>query len=123
MGAEVGPLAVAVYASGWGGYGGGVYDGCSYDSNIALNHAVQLVGYGTDEALGDYWIVRNSWGSRWGEDGYIRLTPLPWTARPALEAPAVTSSTCVASAEFSSTSPTHSGSTTGPCHELRNKNL
>jgi len=71
--AEVGPLAVAVYASGWGGYGGGVYDGCSYDSNIALNHAVQLVGYGTDEALGDYWIVRNSWGSRWGEDGYIRL--------------------------------------------------
>merc|ERR1711936_782862 len=46
--AEVGPLAVAVYASGWGGYSGGVYDGCSYDSNIALNHAVQLVGYGTD---------------------------------------------------------------------------
>jgi len=71
--AEVGPLAVAVYASGWGGYSGGVYDGCSYDSNIALNHAVQLVGYGTDESLGDYWIVRNSWGSRWGEDGYIRL--------------------------------------------------
>ena len=61
--AEVGPLAVAVYASGWGGYSGGVYDGCSFDSNIALNHAVQLVGYGTDEALGDYWIVRNSWGS------------------------------------------------------------
>merc|ERR1739847_153617 len=71
--AEVGPLAVAVYASGWGGYSGGVYDGCSFDSNIALNHAVQLVGYGTDEALGDYWIVRNSWGSRWGEGGYIRL--------------------------------------------------
>jgi len=71
--AEVGPLAVAVYASGWGGYGGGVYDGCDFDSNIALNHAVQLVGYGTDESLGDYWIVRNSWGPSWGEDGYIRL--------------------------------------------------
>merc|ERR1712013_828135 len=43
------------------------------DSNIALNHAVQLVGYGTDETEGDYWLVRNSWGSGWGEGGYIRL--------------------------------------------------
>merc|ERR1712203_385773 len=122
--AEVGPLAVAVYASGWGGYSGGVYDGCSYDSNIALNHAVQLVGYGTDESLGDYWIVRNSWGSRWGEDGYIRLArdsaasaeltaPL-WTEPPAPEVPGLTSSTSVDSAEFSSTSPTLSVSTSGP---------
>ena len=70
--AEVGPLGVAVYASGWGSYGGGIYSGCSYDSNIALNHAVQLVGYGSDTD-GDYWIVRNSWGSSWGESGYIRL--------------------------------------------------
>merc|ERR1712042_431224 len=71
--AQVGPLAVAVDASYWGGYRSGVFDGCSFDANIGLNHAVQLVGYGTDPAEGDYWIVRNSWGSSWGEDGYIRM--------------------------------------------------
>jgi len=71
--ATVGPLSVAVDASRWSAYGGGVFDGCSYDKNIEINHAVQLVGYGTDSKDGDYWIVRNSWGSRWGEDGYIRL--------------------------------------------------
>jgi len=71
--AEVGPLAVAVYASKWGSYHGGVFSGCAFDENIALNHAVQLVGYGTDADLGDYWLVRNSWGPSWGEGGYIRL--------------------------------------------------
>merc|ERR1711887_161005 len=71
--ANVGPLAVAVDASNWSFYFGGVFDECKYSENIALNHAVQLVGYGTSSVEGDYWIVRNSWGSSWGEDGYIRL--------------------------------------------------
>lgn len=71
--ANVGPLAIAADATLWQFYGHGVFSGCSYDSNIALNHAILLVGYGTDIHDGDYWIVRNSWGKMWGDHGYIKL--------------------------------------------------
>jgi len=70
--ANNGPIAISVDASSWSDYGGGVYDGCD-QSNPDLDHAVQLVGAGTDPSLGDYWLVRNSWGADWGESGYIRL--------------------------------------------------
>ncbi len=42
-----------------GNYESGIYNGCS-KTNIDLDHAVQLVGYGTDKGV-DYWLVRNSW--------------------------------------------------------------
>merc|ERR1711887_128730 len=71
--ATVGPLAVAGDATPWQFYGHGVFPGCSYSNNIGLNHAIQMVGYGTDPTNGDYWLVRNSWGAMWGEQGYIRL--------------------------------------------------
>ena len=35
-----------------------IQSGAVLQENIRLNHAVQLVGYGTDETLGDYWLVR-----------------------------------------------------------------
>lgn len=72
---EKGPLAVSVDASDWKQYRQGIFDGCRQPGDhITINHGVQLVGYGTDDASQKpYWIVRNSWGAEWGEDGYIRL--------------------------------------------------
>jgi len=65
-----GPVSIVVDAD-WQSYSGGVLT-----SNCGTNfdHAVLLVGYGHDSTTGyDYWKVKNSWGTWWGEEGYIRL--------------------------------------------------
>lgn len=69
---NLGPVGILVDASGWSSYESGIYDGCNYKYNISMDHAVQVVGYGTENTT-DYWIVRNSWAPSWGEDGYIRM--------------------------------------------------
>jgi len=72
----VGPLAVNVWAIPFQSYRSGVFNGCSYKASMDVDHVMQLVGYGTDSGK-DYWIVRNSWGPAWGENGYIRLARDP----------------------------------------------
>jgi cathepsin L len=71
--ANTGPLAINVDASSWQDYETGVFGGCNMTSPD-IDHVVQLVGYGTDDNLGDYWTIRNSWTPAWGEDGYIRIS-------------------------------------------------
>lgn len=53
-------------------YSSGIFD--DPDCCTTQNHAMLVIGYDTDEETGyDYWIVQNSWGMVWGEDGYMRL--------------------------------------------------
>lgn len=69
---QVGPLSICVSASAWQSYEFGVLEeDCPSDYTL-LNHCTQLTGWTTD-ARGIAWLSRNSWGSSWGESGYIRL--------------------------------------------------
>ena len=70
----IGPVTISV-AANWAAYEGGVFDGphgkpCGYE----VDHAVVVVGYGTDNATKlNYWTIRNSWTPQWGEKGYMRI--------------------------------------------------
>ncbi|CAF3796512.1 unnamed protein product [Rotaria sordida] len=73
-----GPLAGAIhttsdlqfYAGSKSGRGSDIIDisGCSKQ----VDHAITIVGYGTENGK-DYWLVRNSWGSNWGLNGYFKI--------------------------------------------------
>eukprot|EP01061_Rhynchopus_euleeides_P007464 TRINITY_DN164_c0_g1_i16.p2 TRINITY_DN164_c0_g1~~TRINITY_DN164_c0_g1_i16.p2 ORF type:complete len:328 (+),score=133.75 TRINITY_DN164_c0_g1_i16:61-1044(+) len=62
-----GPLSIAVDANKWQTYSSGILTNCC-TIICRLDHGVLIVGYGDN-----YWIVKNSWGSSWGESGYIRV--------------------------------------------------
>lgn len=70
-----GPLAISMDANKLYDYTSGVLDASKDECNKdGINHAVTLVGYGNDADSGlDYWIIKNSWGKDWGENGYFRM--------------------------------------------------
>jgi C1A family cysteine protease len=65
------PVSVGIDASSFAFqfYSQGVFAG---PCDTALNHGVTIVGYDTD-GEDKYWIVKNSWGANWGEEGYVRM--------------------------------------------------
>ncbi|CAG9810788.1 unnamed protein product [Chironomus riparius] len=67
-----GPIASGICSSkSFEDYSSGVYDvdKCCKKSN----HAIAIVGYGTDPKNGDYWLVKNSWGPTWGDNGFGKI--------------------------------------------------
>ncbi|XP_050222829.1 vignain-like [Mercurialis annua] len=66
------PVSVVIDTAGseFQFYSQGVFNG---NCETEPDHAVVIVGYGTTIAGSKYWIVKNSWGIQWGEEGYIRM--------------------------------------------------
>ncbi|XP_050205390.1 zingipain-2-like [Mercurialis annua] len=65
------PVSVAIDASGYPFqlYSSGILSGFC---GVELNHGVTAVGYGASDGH-KYWLVKNSWGTKWGESGYVRM--------------------------------------------------
>ncbi len=69
------PVSVAIQADtmAFRFYNGGIFDGnCGDPKNYKLDHGVGLAGYGVENGV-KYWLVKNSWGTSYGVDGYIKI--------------------------------------------------
>lgn len=77
--ASTAPASICVDASEWSYYSGGVFNGRCNNGYYNLDHCVQVIGYSgysgdaSSSSSDSYYIVRNSWGTDWGEDGMIYL--------------------------------------------------
>jgi cathepsin F len=71
---QTGPLAIAINATPFQDYSSGIIDEDAADCDpTQLDHGVTLVGYGANKAKKPYWIIKNSWGADWGENGFVRV--------------------------------------------------
>merc|ERR1712212_1079676 len=70
---KFGAVIIALHAgSDFSYFGGGILSRCRRNDWSSVNHAVAVVGYGTENGQ-DYWLIKNSWGDWWGSNGYIKV--------------------------------------------------
>merc|ERR1740127_61080 len=64
-----GPIACGIDANPLRDYESGIVT----EKSESTDHVISVVGWGTDPKEGLYWIVRNSWGEYWGEQGFVKV--------------------------------------------------
>jgi len=76
-----GPVSISMYVGGtFSSYSSGVYvpaeDDCPNLEKTGINHCMLAVGWGEELVNGEmtpYWIIKNSWGSEWGDNGFFKV--------------------------------------------------
>lgn len=69
-----GPITCGMFVTpGFKKYNGGVYEESGFDKS-GVNHVISVTGWGVDKITGiSFWVVRNSWGTSWGEEGFFKI--------------------------------------------------
>ena len=65
-------VAINVNSQAFQSLGWSIFKGPCSSNRGDLNHAIVIVGYGTENGV-DYWLIKNSWGTSWGNNGFARI--------------------------------------------------
>jgi C1A family cysteine protease len=55
-------------------YQDGIYSNADCSKQGVASHSMLIIGFGTDSQGGDFWLVQNSWGTQWGQQGFAKIS-------------------------------------------------